>query len=127
MDLHKQRNMATIDKSSPEFLQALKDVEEFFLLMQFRQNSFLQKGYAYYVEFKRNDTIVLYFYGPGEYNLEMIVTTAKRKFSFGDLLTIPIIATWVSNNKYIDKYEKSLKNSFLYYIEILKIALPIIE
>ena len=115
------------DKLSEEFLHAVQEVESIFLLLQFKPYSFEEKGFAYYIEYKRGETIVMFLFGPSDWNVEMIIYTVKGKFAFKDLLQIPVIAKWINNNRYIQENGRNVKNELLWFIELLKVSLPIIE
>ena len=115
------------DKFNEEFLQALKEVEKSLLALLFKPYSFEEKGFAYFVQYKRENSIVKFLYGPPEYEVDIIVYTAKGKFEFKDLLENSDIAAWVNKNKYLMGNEKNIRNEMLWFVELLKFSLPIIE
>jgi hypothetical protein len=114
------------NKSTQEFLSALETIENTLLLMSFQKYSFHEKGYACYAEYKSNTCIVEFLYGPPEWDIEMIIYTSKDKFEFKDLLQIPKITEWVTNNIYVQK-KGNLKAEVLWFLKLLKFSLPIIE
>ena len=115
------------DKLTEEFLLAVKEAEKELSEMQFHKSSFLEKGPAYYIEYKRESSIVEFLFGPSDWGIEMIVYTSKGKFAFGDLLQDPDISTWANNNRYVQESGRDLKKEILWFIELLKFSLPIIE
>jgi hypothetical protein len=119
--------MAIKDKLTQEFLEGLEEVKTLLLILMFKQILFNEKGLAYFVQYQRGKTIVEFLFGPSEWNVEMIVYTTKGKFAFKDLLEIPAIAKWVSDNRYKQEGERSVKNELLWFIELLKVSLPIID
>lgn len=115
------------EKSDEEFLQALKVVENSLLTLQFKTSSFEKKGYAYFVQFKREDCMVRFVYGPPQYEIDIIIYSSKGKFEFKDLLNIPTIAAWVNDNRYVQKNGRDLNSEMLWFVQLLKFSLPIIE
>ena len=111
-----------------EFLQGINDIEPELLKLFFTKYSYLEKGPAYYVEYiNTNNSTVEYQFGAPEWNIDIIIRTNKGKFSFGDLLGIPEILNWVNKNRYIEINNRSLTNELLWFVELLKISLPLIE
>lgn len=116
------------DKLTNDFLQGLKEVEPILLTMLFKRHSFLEKGFAYFVEYrKENNTIVDFIFGPSDWDVEMIVYTSKGKFAFKDLLQIPVIAKWVNANRYKQHDVRNMENELFWFVELLKFSLPEIE
>ena len=115
------------DKITEEFLLALKEAEKELSVMLFHKYSFLEKGPAYYVEYKRESSIVEFLFGPSDWDIEMIIYTSKGKFAFKDLLQDPDIMAWVNKNKYIQQNGRNLKAEMSWVMELLKFSLPIIE
>lgn len=115
------------DKLTEEFLQALKEVEKLLLMLLFKPYSFDKKGFAYFVQYKRGNSIVKFLYGPPEYEVEMIIYTSKGIFEFKDLLQVPAIASWVDNNKYLVGNANDIRSEMLWFVELLKFSLPKIE
>jgi hypothetical protein len=117
------------DKLTEDFLQSLKESEPILFALQFKPYSFFEKGPAYYIKYKREITgsIVEFIFGPTDWMVEMIIFTKKGKFEFKDLYEIPAIVKWISNNRYIYKEERDIKTEILYFIDLLKISLPLVE
>ena len=80
--------MAKINKLSEAFLNGLSEIELTLSLMCFKKISFLEKGFAYFVSYKKDGIIVEFLFGPSDWDIEMIVNTSKGKYSFKDLLQI---------------------------------------
>lgn len=120
--------MAIKDKLTEEFLQALKEAEVVLLRLLFKKHSFFEKGLAYYIEFrKENSTRVEFLFGPSEWNIEMIIYTSKGKFAFKDLLNISEVNRWANDNRYKQENGRSIKNELFWFIELLKVSLPMVE
>ena len=119
--------MAIKDKLTEEFLQALKEVEGVLSKMLFMKHSFFEKGFAYYIQFKRDRTIVEFIFGAPEFQVEIIIYTSKGEFAFKDLLEIPSISNWVENNRYVQKDGRNVKNELLWGIELMKVSLTKVE
>lgn len=119
--------MAKIDKLTEAFLNGLVEIELILSLLQFKRKSFQKKGFAYFVEYKRNQTMVSFLFGPSDWDVEMIVNTAKGKYAFKDLLQIKEILKWVNENRYEQIEERDIKNELLWFVELLKFSLPFIE
>ena len=116
------------DNLTEDFLRALKEIEAILLMMKFKRHSFFENGPAYFVEYRKdNNTIVEFLFGPSEWNIEMIIYTSKGKFAFKDLLEIPAIAKWVNDNRYKQENGRNVKSELLWFVELLKVSLPIIE
>ncbi len=114
------------DELSEEFLEGIKEAENILLLLHFYPYSFEEKG-AYFFKYKKRDTIVEFFFGPSDWDVEMIIFTVKGKFAFKDLLQIPAIAKWVQDNRYAHQNGRNIKYEILWFIELLKFSLPLIE
>jgi len=56
----------------------------------------------------------------------MIIFSKEGKFAFKDLLEIPNVAVWVNNNRYRQAGERNIKSELLWYVQLLKVALPVI-
>jgi hypothetical protein len=80
--------MTKINNLTEPFLDAIIEVEALLSIMLFRKKSFQEKGFAYFIEYKRNETIVLFLFGPSDWDVEMIINTPKKKYAFKDLLQI---------------------------------------
>jgi hypothetical protein len=118
--------MAIEDKISKEFLQGISLSESKLSEMGFNMSSIVEKGLAFYIEFKRNDCKVEFLFGPGDFEIEMIIYTSKGKFAFRDLLQISPILEWVNNNRYTPKNHRILNDELSWFIELLKVSIPII-
>lgn len=112
--------------SNEFFPELLIEVEPILLGMSFTKCSYIKKGYAYYVEYKKGDSIVKFMYGPSEYHVEMVIYIPNRKFELKDLLEIPEVASWANNYRHVQFDENIIKNELLWYIELMKFSLPII-
>lgn len=121
--------MAIKDKLTEEFLLSLKEVEPLLLAMKLKPYSYFEKGPAYYIQYKKEgpDIIIEFLFGPSDWMIEIIIFTSKRKFEFKDLFQISAIEEWLHENKYSQGNERNIKNEILYFIEFLKISLPLIE
>lgn len=119
--------MAKIDKLTEEFLNGLIEIEPALSLMFFKRKSFEEKGYAYFVEYQKKDTMLLFLFGPSDWGIEMIVNTSKGKYAARDLLQIKEILKWVNENKYKQEGERNIKKELLWFVELLKFSLPFIE
>ena len=120
--------MAKIDKLTAQFLKALNEIEIVLITLLFKRHSFIEKGLAYYIEYRnKNNTSVEFLFGPSEWGIEMIIFTSKGKFAFKDLLSIPEISSWVNNNKYKQESNRNIKKELEWYIDLLKVCLPYVE
>ena len=121
--------MAIKDKITEEFLLALKEMEPLLLTLKFVPYSYLEKGPAYYIQYKKESTgtVVEFLFGPSDWMIQMIIFASKGKYEFKDLIAIPAIAKWLDKNKYEPENVRHIKKEMLYFIELLKISLPIVE
>jgi uncharacterized short protein YbdD (DUF466 family) len=121
--------MAKINNLTEEFLKALDEIEIMLLALFFKKHSFLEKGLAYYIEYRKenNNTRVEFLFGPSDWSIEMIIYTSKGKFAFKDLLGIPDINNWVNNNRYKQENDRNIKNELEWFVDLLKISLPYVE
>jgi hypothetical protein len=120
--------MAVNDKLRKEFLEALDDAETMLNKLLFKKHCISQKGLAYFIEYrKENDTRVKFLFGPADWDIEMIIYTSIGKFSFKDLLGFPAIKMWVNDNGYRQHSDRNLRSELFWFVELLKISLPIIE
>lgn len=120
--------MAKINNLTEDFLEALNEIEIVLLALFFKRHSFFEKGLAYYVEYRKgNNTRVEFLFGPSDWNIEMIIYTSKGKFAFKDLLNIPEINKWVNDNRYKQENGRNVKNELLWFVELLKASLLMVE
>jgi hypothetical protein len=119
--------MAIKNKLTEDFLAGIKEIENILFLLNFSAYSFEEKGPAYFIKYKRENSIVEFLFGPSDWDVEIIIITSKGKFAFRDLLQISSIAEWVKNNTYKQVNGRNVKNELLWAVELLKISLPIIE
>ena len=119
--------MAKVDKLTEAFLNGLIEIEPILSLMFFKKKSFEEKGYAYFVEYSKKETIVSFLFGPSNWDVEMIVSTSKKKYAFKDLLQIQEILKWVNENRYKQIGERDIKKELMWFVELLKFSLPFIE
>lgn len=66
-------------------------------------------------------------FGPSDWHIDIIVHVSKNKYSFGELLNIPSIMDWVNNNRYKEGNGRNLQNEVLWFVELLKVSLPLIK
>jgi hypothetical protein len=119
--------MAMRNKLTKEFLGALKEIDAILSEMLFKKYSFIEKGLAHFVQYKKGNTILEFLFGPSDWDVDMKIYTSKGKFAFKELLKIPSIAKWVNENRYKQENGRNIKNELLWFIELLKISLPMIE
>lgn len=115
------------DKLIEKYLDVLKEVENLLSSMNFLVKKVERKGFAVITEYKRGNTSVRFLFGPSDWDIEMIVSTAKGKFTLGDLFQFPAIRRWVEENRYESRKERSLHGELMWNLELLKISLPLIE
>jgi len=93
--------MINNDKLSDDFLRGIEKIEELFLNVGFKKVAFFKKGFAFYVEFKNNYSLVKINFGPADYQLDFSICKSNRVFEFKDLLKVPKISEWIDENRYI--------------------------
>lgn len=120
--------MAKINNLTEDFLEAINEIEIVLFALSFKRNSFFEKGFAYFIEFrKENNTRVEFLFGPSDWDIEMIIYTSKGKFAFKDLLSIPGIISWVNKNRYKQENSRNLKKELEWFVDLLKVSLPYVE
>jgi|GEM_PF-1636975 hypothetical protein len=120
--------MGKINKLEEEFFKALDEIELLLLVLLFKRHSFFEKGEAGFVEYrKENNTRLEFLFGPSDWDIEMIIYTSKGKHAFKDLLSVPEIKSWVSDNRYKKENGRNIKNELLWFVELLKVSLPLVE
>lgn len=120
--------MAKINNLKNDFFKALDEIEVVLFVLLFRRHSLFEKGEATFVEFKKeNNTILKFLFGPSDWDIEMIIYTSKGKFAFKDLLSIPEINRWVSENSYKQENGRNIKNELKWFVKLLKASLPYVE
>ena len=113
--------------SDDSFVTSLKKAEYLLNRIGFTQSHFERKGYAVFTEYRKQNTKVKFMCGPSEWHVEMIIITPKGYFAFKDLLQMHAIAEWVKRNKFLQDDENYIKSEILYFINLLKFALPFLE
>lgn len=119
--------MAVKDKLTEEFLQALKEVEGIFSIMSFIKHSFVERGFAYFVQFKKSNTIIEFLFGAPEFQIEMIIHTSNDEYAFKDLLEIPAVEKWVNENRYVQLNKRNIRDELMWFIELVKVSLIEVE
>lgn len=120
--------MAKINNLKNDFLKALDEIELMLLVLFFKRHSFFEKGEANYIEYrKENNTRLEFLFGPSDWDIEMIIYTSKGKFAFKDLLSVPEINRWVSENRYKQENGRNIKNELQWFVDLLKTSLPYVE
>ncbi len=119
--------MAISENLNQEFLRALKEVQKILEEMSFVKHSFNEKGYAYYAQYKKHNTIVEFLFGAPEFQIEMIIYTSKGKYAFRDLIKTPFIEKWVNDNRYVQMSERKISSELLWFVDLLKVSLTEIE
>jgi hypothetical protein len=113
------------NQNDNKFLKANEDIEALLLNMSYKKVGFLQKGYAYYIEYQSNKNKIEFLYGPPDYDIEMILYIDNKKYAFRDLYKIPEIKKWIEQHReHNDKYD--FKAIMLWYIKLAMFSLSII-
>jgi hypothetical protein len=115
-----------VNNSEPNFEHALNFVEKDLMLLGFRLLSFEKKGFAYFVQYSRQSTVVKFYYGPPEYEIVIAIYAEYKRFEFKDLLSNEIIMNWAKENKGLFGIKGDLNKNMTYFIELLKFSLPVI-
>jgi hypothetical protein len=120
--------MTINDTFAQQFVQGLEQAEGTLQGLLFQREQFQQKGVAYWVLYRKDHhTTVEFLFGPSDWDVEMLVSTTGGKFAFKDLLAEPAIAQWVSRNLYTSPTGRNVSNEVRWFVDLLKMALLIIE
>jgi len=104
-------------------LNLLEDVKDRMIEFGFKQFEIKQTGIIW-ISFRRNMTSVEYLYWPQRSEIEMIISIGTRKYELKDLVVIPEIREWwTENNKGIAGF----RNDSLWFVDLFKFSLPILE
>lgn len=82
-----------------------------------------RKGYATYIDYKRDDTLITFMLGPPDWNVEISMFTNKRKYEFKDLLQIPSIAQWAANNKFEQTSKDIINDEVIWLMQFIRFSL----
>lgn len=115
------------DNLTKDFLEGIEDVKRHLLFIRFQPLLFDKKGWAYFVKFQREKTIIEFLFGPSDWNIEMIIYIGNQKFAFKDLLGILAIAKWVDDHRYKETMGRDIKKELKWFVELLEVSLPLIE
>lgn len=115
------------DKLADDFLKAQPEVEKILSAMLFTSSPVFEEGFSCSIQYRREDTVVEFQYGPPEYHIDMVIYSLKGKFMFRDLMQISTISDWVGKNRYQNAGRRIIKDELLWFVELLKISLPLIE
>lgn len=122
------KRLMKIKMASDElFVKSLQEAEYLLNRIGFIQSHFERQGYAVFVDFNKQTTTVTFMFGPPEWHVEMIILTPKQRYAFKDVLQMPIIAEWVNENNFSQEDENYIKSEILWFIKLLKFALPFLE
>jgi hypothetical protein len=117
----------TRGKINEEFLAALNSSEDVFSEISFEKDRYIEKGYAQYVYYKNKNVKAEFLFGPPDWHIDMIIYVSNKKYSFADLLKIPVILDWVNNNRYKQENSRNIQNELLWFIDLLRVSLPILS
>jgi hypothetical protein len=116
------------DKIIENYINALKEIEPILLSMGFNKCSYSKGEFPFYVEFKTDQCVIKFMFGPPEFQIDITIYTKDKKFEFGDLFKVPAIGLWMITNKYIQPHVgRSIKSELLWFVELIKISLPLIN
>ena len=116
-----------IDEQTKDFLNTLNCIENPLSKYKFELLSVEEKGFAYFIKYKRKETVVEFLFGPPEFQVEILIKTTKGSFAFRDLLKNSHIIAWVNNNRYTQSGNRNIKNEILWFVQLLNFSLPFIE
>lgn len=114
-------------KSNDAFLSAIEELEIDLFKIGFKRESFETKGVAYFLSYRRSETIVRFLYGPADWDVEVIVNCGDRKFALKDILGFSEINIWFHENRYVQKGERNIRSELFWYLELIKFGLPTLE
>lgn len=107
-------------QSQEAFIQAIKDIKSQLTDIGFSHLATTKKGYATYVDFRSADkTQISFMFGPSDWKVEILLTTDKKKYSFKNLLEIPLVVQWTRNNKFQLRTNGRVKEEVEWYVELL--------
>jgi hypothetical protein len=91
----------------------------------------LQHGFATWISFKKPNCEVKFAYGPPEYHVEMFIRMETKEgaknYELADLMRIPSLAQWISDNRPVSHGDDSLCIESRWFAELLNVALPELE
>lgn len=112
---------------STDFFEIFKEIDTRLYEIKFTKVSLIKNGKIYIAEYKRNDCIVKFLYGPPEYRVEMIIYTSFKKYELKDLLENQNVLLWIKGNKFASDNDYDLKRELLWYINLLNFSLSYVE
>ena len=115
------------DKLNEEFLNALHGAEMTLSAMGFLRDKYIEIGYAQFADFKSKNAKVQFVFGPSEWEISIVIYALNQKYSFGDLLKISAVLEWVNNNRYKEENGRNIQNEVLWFTDLLKVSLPILN
>ncbi len=110
-------------KTQESFIKSIAESDTILTTLGFFQQSTEKKGYATYINYKRDETLICFMLGPSDWNVEISLYTNKTKYEFKDLLAISSIAQWTSNNKFVQTNEDIIKDEVIWFMEFVRFSL----
>ncbi|OYU96905.1 MAG: hypothetical protein CFE21_01055 [Bacteroidetes bacterium B1(2017)] len=82
-----------------------------------------KKGFATYISYERNSTLISIWLGPSDWNVETSILSKKRKYEFKDLLEIPSILQWTANNKFLKSSNDRIYDEVIWHMKFITYSL----
>ena len=109
-----------------DFSESMLEAESILASLGFAPHSFRAVGYAQFRQFKKGNMVVEFMFGPSEWQVEMLIETDDQTYALKDLLKIPLLQTWVTENKYIPPDRRNVRLEVLWFLDLVKVAVETI-
>ncbi len=110
-------------QTQESFIQSVTGSETILTDIGFLHHSTERKGYATYIDYKRDDTLISFMLGPSDWNVEISIFTNNRKYAFKDLLEIPSIAQWPASNKFEQTSKDRINDEVIWFMKFIRFSL----
>jgi len=105
------------------FISSVEDSDTLLTDLGFCHNSTIRKGYATFIAYNKNDTLITFILGPSDWHVEIILLTKNKKYEFKDLLGIPSISQWTTINKFEPTTKETIKDEVVWFMKFIRFVL----
>lgn len=120
--------MAIETNLSKVFIVGINKIMPELKKMDFDLFFFTGIGFGEYIEFRnKKNTSIEFFFGPSDWDIEIIIQTSKGKFGFRDLMEIKETKIWILDNIYKKVHPRSIESELFWFLDLLRNSLKFIE
>jgi hypothetical protein len=114
------------NKFSEEFLMGIEIAEKNLSKNGFNKPTIDRLKDSFFVKFLNRTGSLEFFFGASDFQIEILITKNNKKYAFKDLMNISTINEWITENRYIQKKERNLKDEVIWFTKLINFSYPIL-